>query len=66
MARLLIVDDEAPIRMLIRKYAEYEGHPADEAADGMEAVHLARGGTPRPAAFYYGRCTPHRACAVDA
>ncbi len=45
MARLLIVDDEAPIRMLIRKYAEYEGHTADEAADGMEAVRLARGGS---------------------
>ncbi len=45
MARLLIVDDEAPIRMLIRKYAEYEGHTADEAADGMEAVRLARSGS---------------------
>ncbi len=42
------MDDEAPIRMLIRKYAEYEGYTADEAADGMEAVRLARGGTPRP------------------
>lgn len=51
MARLLIVDDEAPIRMLIRKYAEYEGHTADEAADGMDAVRLARGGTPRPARY---------------
>lgn len=44
MAKLLIVDDEAPIRMLIRKYAEYEGHEADEAANGREAVRLARTG----------------------
>lgn len=45
MAKLLIVDDEAPIRVLIRKYAEYEGHSVDEAADGMEAVRLARSGS---------------------
>ena len=25
MVRLLVVDDEAKIRMLIRKYAEFEG-----------------------------------------
>ena len=44
MARLLVVDDEAPIRVLIRKYAEYEGYTVEEAADGMEAVRLVRGG----------------------
>ena len=42
MAKLLVVDDEAPIRVLIRKYAAYEGHEVDEAADGREAVRLAR------------------------
>ena len=43
MAKLLVVDDEAAIRLLIRKYAEYEGHSVEEAADGMEAVRMARG-----------------------
>lgn len=36
--KILVVDDEAKIRSLIRKYAEYEGYSVDEAADGMEAV----------------------------
>ncbi|MBQ3417928.1 MAG: response regulator transcription factor [Ruminococcus sp.] len=38
MAKLLIVDDEFRIRELIKKYAEYEGHKADEAEDGEQAV----------------------------
>ena len=38
MAHLLIVDDEAQIRTLIRKYAEFGGHRVTEAADGMEAI----------------------------
>ena len=42
MIRLLVVDDEAKIRMLIRKYAEFEGNQVTEAADGMEAVQLCR------------------------
>ena len=42
MARLLIVDDEEAIRKLVRKYAEFGGHEALEAADGMEAVSLCR------------------------
>ena len=45
MAKLLVVDDEAPIRALIKKYAAYEGHEVDEAADGREAVRLAHAGT---------------------
>ena len=40
--RLLIVDDEAKIRALIRKYAEFEGYVVEEAADGMEALEKAR------------------------
>lgn len=36
--RLLIVDDEAAIRLLVKKYADFEGYESDEAADGMEAV----------------------------
>ena len=39
---ILIVDDEANIRSLIRKYAAYEGYTADEAADGAEAIEKCR------------------------
>ena len=42
MYHILIVDDEARIRTLIRKYAEFEGHEVTEAADGMSAVLLCR------------------------
>jgi len=42
MYRILTVDDEERIRLLIRKYAEFEGHEVTEAADGMEAVRLCR------------------------
>ena len=42
MYRILVVDDEARIRTIIRKYAEFEGHEIIEAGDGMEAVHLCR------------------------
>ena len=36
--KLLIVDDEPAIRLLVKKYADFEGYETDEAADGMEAV----------------------------
>ena len=42
MYRILVVDDEAKIRLLIRKYAEFEGHAVTEAENGMEAVNLCR------------------------
>lgn len=42
MYNILICDDELMIRKLIRKYAEFEGHSVDEAANGMEAVLLCR------------------------
>ena len=42
MLSILVVDDEANIRAIIRKYAEFEGHTVTEAADGMEAVALCR------------------------
>ena len=42
MYHILVVDDEARIRSLIKKYAEFKGHTVTEAADGMEAVHLCR------------------------
>lgn len=38
MSDILIVDDEQKIREVIKEYAEFEGHNADEASDGMEAI----------------------------
>lgn len=37
-----MVDDEEKIRAIVRKYAEFEGNEVVEAADGMEAVELAK------------------------
>ena len=42
MYHILVVDDEARIRSIIKKYAEFEGHTVSEAGDGMEAVRLCR------------------------
>lgn len=42
MYHILVTDDEEKIRMLIRKYAEFEGHTVTEAKNGMEAVALCR------------------------
>ena len=42
MYNILVCDDELMIRKLIRKYAEFECHRVDEAANGMEAVMLCR------------------------
>ena len=42
MYHILVVDDEARIRAIIKKYAEFEGHQVTEAGDGMEAVTLCR------------------------
>ena len=40
MARLLIADDEADIREVVREYAEISGYEIDEADDGMKAVEM--------------------------
>lgn len=42
MYRILIVDDEAKIREVLKEYAEFEGHKVMEASDGMQAIELAR------------------------
>lgn len=42
MYHILVTDDEEKIRMLIRKYAEFEGHRVTEAENGMQAVELCR------------------------
>ena len=44
--RVLIVDDEAPIRHLVRGYLEAEGFEVAEAEDGPAAVSGARAGRP--------------------
>lgn len=42
MNKLLVVDDEAKIREVIREYAEFNGYEVMEAGDGMEAVSMCR------------------------
>ena len=39
---ILIVDDEAKIRLLIAKYAAFEGYATEEAENGMQAVEMCR------------------------
>ncbi len=38
MKNILVVDDEEKIRIVIKKYAEFEGYNIVEASDGMEAI----------------------------
>ena len=40
--KILIVDDEMHIRNVVREYAEHEGFKTYEAADGMDAVAMAK------------------------
>ncbi len=40
MYHILVVDDEEKIRLLIRKYAEHEGHHVTEAENAMKALEL--------------------------
>lgn len=42
MPKILIVDDEAKIRTVVKEYAVFEGYEVVEAADGMEAVEKVR------------------------
>ena len=42
MAKLLICDDEAGLRTVIKRYAVFEGHEVEEAGNGIEAVELCR------------------------
>lgn len=41
MAKILIIDDEAPIRSSLREILEYENYQVAEAEDGAEGVKLA-------------------------
>ncbi len=42
MAKILICDDEAGLRSVIKRYAVFEGHEVTEAGNGSEAVELCR------------------------
>jgi DNA-binding response OmpR family regulator len=44
--RILVVDDEAPIRELVRGYLEREGFEVEAATDGLAAVDAARASAP--------------------
>ena len=38
MAKILIVDDETPIRRTLRDILEFEGYDVEEASDGLECI----------------------------
>jgi DNA-binding response OmpR family regulator len=40
LAKILICDDEPGLRAVLKRYAQFDGHEAAEAADGSEAVDL--------------------------
>ena len=40
LGKILVVDDEEKIRLIIKKYAEYEKFKVDEAEDGIEALEM--------------------------
>lgn len=42
MKKILVVDDEEKIRLIIKKYAEFEGYAISEADDGMEAIEICK------------------------
>lgn len=42
MAKILICDDEAGLRAVLKRYALFEGHEVIEAEDGMQAVEICR------------------------
>ena len=42
MAKILVADDEAGIRNIIKKYAVFEGHEIVETDNGMEAIELCK------------------------
>lgn len=46
MARILLVDDEAFVRRIVRVLLEAEGHDVSEAADGPSALSAVDGSSP--------------------
>lgn len=45
MKNILVADDEEKIRIVIKKYAEFEGYNIVEAGDGMEAIDKFKNGS---------------------
>lgn len=45
MAKILICDDEAGLRTVLKRYAQFEGHETVEAENGLEAVEACRKGS---------------------
>ncbi len=42
MYNILVCDDESGIRLLIKKYAQYEGYNVLEASDGLQAIDMCK------------------------
>ena len=42
MSSILVIDDEAPVRKVLRKALEREGYKVMDAADGLEGIGLYR------------------------
>ncbi len=42
MSKLLIVDDEINIRLVVKEYAEFEGYETAEAENGMQAIEMVK------------------------
>ncbi|MDA0746007.1 MAG: response regulator [bacterium] len=42
MARVLVIDDEQPARLVMRKILEAQGHEVEEALDGDEGLRMYR------------------------
>ncbi|HEY8420605.1 MAG TPA: response regulator transcription factor [Thermoclostridium sp.] len=45
MAKVLICDDEAGLRSVLKRYATFEGHEVTEARNGLEAVNICKTNT---------------------
>ena len=46
MKRILVVEDEAPVRLLVEKMLTMAGYEVTSAADGMKAIAAARNAPP--------------------
>ncbi|MBF0126189.1 MAG: response regulator [Magnetococcales bacterium] len=46
MARILVIDDDVSIRVLLREILEEEGHAVEEASDGRAGLRQFRKSTP--------------------
>lgn len=42
MNRILVVDDETNIRLVVKEYAEFEGYEVQEAENGMQAIEMVK------------------------